>query len=56
MASPLGKVARFLSSPQGRRMVDQAKTQIQKQAQDPRNRARIEKARAELKARMAKKR
>ena len=38
MAGLLSKVARFASSPQGRRMADQAK----RYASDPKNRAKIE--------------
>lgn len=37
MASILSKIRRFLSSPQGRRMIDQGR----RYANDPRNRAKL---------------
>ena len=40
MAGLFGKVARFASSPQGRKLIDKAKDA----AEDPKNRAKVEQA------------
>jgi hypothetical protein len=44
MPSLLSKVARFAQSPQGRQLTEKAR----RAAKDPKNRARIEQARARL--------
>ena len=50
MPSLIGRIARFASSPQGRRLAAQAK----RYASDPKNRAKIDEARKRLMARDAK--
>lgn len=49
MAGLLSKAARFASSPQGRRLADQAK----RYASDPKNRAKVEQYRKKLANRRA---
>ena len=44
MPGLFGKASKFLSSPQGRKLIDKAKDA----AEDPKNRAKIEKAAAKL--------
>ncbi len=46
MAGLFGKVARFASSPQGRKLMDKAKDA----ATDPRNRAKVEEAAKRLRS------
>ena len=56
MASLFGKLAGFASSPQGRKVIDQASRKAQQLAKDPATRAKIDQGNARVRAEVDKRR